>query len=250
MHWQREVIDLNGTHYNSSHSYEDFNLLRTAPKKISPPQIKSNLIDNPGGNGKIDLSTSHTGVPLYNDRIITESFMIPFAQKRSEHILSEIYRILDGAKAQIWFDEQPDYYWVGKPMVKNVDKSNDTHLKLDIESEVFPFKYERFSSLDDWEWDYLNFETGIIREYNDIYIDGECYVEIIGTKMPSIPKFYLSDVTADISVEYYDAALDRTALVNLSQKEDTSDIIIREGLCRLHFYGVGYVSIEYRGGIL
>lgn len=241
---------MDGTKYGGYHSYEKFGLLRSARPVISDPEVKTHIVDNPGANGDIDLTTSLTGVPQYKNRTITESYIVIGDRRQREHLPSRLYSHFDGSREYIIIDNDPGYMWLGRSLVKGVDKSSETHMKLNIVSDVEPFKYERFSSIDDWEWDYLNFETGIIREYKDIYVDGICEIEIIGTKKPSIPVFHLSNVTSDISVEYYDGVLDRTVLANLSKREDTSDIIIREGINRLSFYGVGHVSIEYRGGIL
>lgn len=240
---------MDGTKYDTHHSHKVFGLLRTARTVISPPEEKKHIVDNPGGNGNIDLSTSLTGVPLYHNRTITESFIIPFVRNKSEKILSKIYQLLDGQLTRIVFDSEPDYYWLGKPMVSGVDKSNETHMVLNIVSDVEPFKYERFSSTEDWEWDSFNFETGIIRDYRDIYVGGELAVEIIGTKMPVSPVFRTSEVLQDMLVEYYDPLLDRTVEASLLDTT-TPDIIIREGAQKLKFTGTGYVTIEYRGGIL
>lgn len=241
---------MNGTKYGGYHSYDKFGLLRSARAIISNPVVKTHIVDNPGGNGSINLTTSLTGVPLYNNRTITESFIVPFGAKKWDALLSELFQYLDGQPMSLIMDSDPGYYWNAVSTVSGVDKSSDTHMKLNIVSDVEPFKYERYSSAEDWEWDHFNFETGVIRDYRDIYVDGELDFEIIGSKAPVIPGFILADVTSDISVGYYDAVLDKSVLVNLSENEDTSDIIIREGINTLHFYGVGYVTIDYRGGIL
>ena len=240
---------MDGTKYDTHHSHNVFGLLRTARTVVSPPVEKKHIVDNPGGSGNIDLSTSLTGVPLYHNRTITEKFIIPFVKNKSEKILSKIYQILDGQLTRIVFDSEPEYYWLGKPMVSDVDKSNETHMRLNIVSDVQPYKYERYSSIEDWEWDSLNFETGIIRDYRDIYVDGYLEFEIIGTKMPVSPVFRTSEVMQDMLVEYYDPLFDRTVEASLLDTA-TPDIIIREGAQKLKFTGTGYVTIEYRGGIL
>lgn len=241
---------MDGTKYGGIHSYDKFGLLRSARPVISDPEVKTHIIDNPGSDGEIDLTTSLTGVPQYKNRTITESYIVIGNKKQREQLPSRLYSHFDGSREFIILDNDPGYMWVGRSMVKGVDKTNETHMKLNIVSNVEPFKYERFSSVQDWEWDCLNFETGIIRDYRELYVNGELDVEIIGTKAPVSPKFRLSGVTSDISVEYYDAVLDTETVANLSKGEDTSDIIIRDGVNVLHFTGNGFVTIEYRGGIL
>ncbi len=241
---------MDGTKYGGYHSYEKFGLLRSERPIISDPEVKTHIVDNPGGNGDIDLTTSLTGVPQYKNRTITESFIAVGNKRLREQLPSKLYAHFDGSREYIIMDSDPGYMWFGRSMVKGIDKTNETHMRLNIVSDVEPFKYERFSSTEDWEWDSLNFETGIIRDYRNLYVNGELDVEIIGTKAPVNPKFRLSGVTSDISVEFYDPALDIETVANLSKGEDSSDIIIREGINVLHFRGKGYVTIEYRGGIL
>ena len=241
---------MNGTIYGSDHSFKEFGLLRSARPVISDPEVKTHIVDNPGGNGEIDLTTSLTGVPLYKNRTITESFVAIGNKRAWEQLPSRLNQLLDGHRNYIIMDSDPGYMWLGRSMLKGTDMTNDTHMKLNIVSNVEPFKYERFSSTEDWEWDCLNFETGIIRDYRDLYVNGELDVEIIGTKAPVSPTFSFWGVASDLIVEFYDHVLDIETVANLSKGEDTSDIIIREGLNVLHFTGKGYVTIEYRGGIL
>ena len=49
---------MDGTKYGGYHSYEKFGLLRSARPVISDPEVKTHIVDNPGANGDIDLTTS------------------------------------------------------------------------------------------------------------------------------------------------------------------------------------------------
>lgn len=241
---------MTGTTYDSKHSYKDFGLIRSARPVISSPTVKRHIIDNPGGNGDIDVSLALYGVPMYNNRTITENYIFPYNSKKWDSVISDINQNLDGIEQFIVIDSDPWYRWLGTPLLATPDKSSETHMKLSVVSEVRPFKYERYSSAEDWLWDDLDFETGIIRDYRDIYIDGSLDFVIIGTKMPASPTFILSDVEEEITVNYFDYVLNHEETVNLSKSEDTSGLIMREGENILHFSGTGYVTINYRGGIL
>lgn len=232
------------------HSFNDFHLIRTALPVISPPKVKTHILSNPCGNGDINVSNILTGIPVYESRTITEFFIIPGNKKQWDEIISSLYQLFDGTEMWIMLDSDPWYKWLGIPLIKNIDKSADTYLKVQIESVVKPFKYEKYSSIEDWLWDDLNFETGIIREYNNINIDGELTYTIIGSKMPVSPSIIVNNEIAGLEVTYYDAILDKTIHVDLIEDNDTSEIIIYEGINNLHFKGAGYISIDYRGGIL
>lgn len=234
-----------GTGINTN-SYKDFGLLRTAPTEISSPVVKKQIVDNPGGNGNIDLTDSLTGVPLYENRQIVEKYIMVGNKQSWDSRLSALYKLLDGQQGNILLDSDPGYFWHGRTLITAVDKSAETHMKITVTSDVEPFKYERFSSNAAWEWDSLNFDTGIIRDYRNIAVDGELIFEIIGTKMPAVPSFSPSNVTDPIQVRFEGKSFDLPA--DLTTEVDS--IVIREGLNVLTFFGKGAVTINFRGGIL
>ena len=111
-----------------------------------------------------------------------------------------------------------------------------------IKATVEPYKNERFSSLEAWEWDTFNFETGIIRDYADIVVDGSYNLAIEGTRKQVVPTFI---TTGEVSVEFngktYNLPAGTSRILN---------IVIVEGENILKFKGNGVVSVEYRGGRL
>ncbi len=241
---------MTGTKYDSKHSFNDFGLIRTVLPVISPPIVKKHILSNPCGNGDIDISNVPTGLPVYENRTITEVFIVPGNKKKWDELISALYQFFDGNEMWIELDSDPWYKWLGVPLIKNIDKSAGTYLKVEIQSTVKPFKYEKYSSVEDWLWDDLNFETGIIRDYRNIDTDGGITFEIIGLKMPTTPKIIVNSEADGLSANYYDRVIDKEFNIELIPDFDTSELILYEGINKLNFVGTGNISIDYRGGIL
>jgi hypothetical protein len=51
-----------------------------------------------------------------------------------------------------------------------------------IEADVDPFKYDVFSSDEDWEWDIFDFENGIINEAAEIVVNGATSFMLVGRR--------------------------------------------------------------------
>lgn len=178
---------MNGVTFGNKHSYKDWGLLLKSRPVITPPKAKTVYIDIPGSDGVIDLTESLTGDVQFNNRTIKCEFVVIDARIRWANIYSEIMDYLHGQKLRVRFDEDPTYYYEGRLQV-NEWKSDKVTSTITIEGNVEPYKYELFSSTEDWEWDSFNFESGIIRDYRDIGITtvGQ-KVTIIGSRKQAVP---------------------------------------------------------------
>ena len=157
--------------------------------------------------------------------------------------ISEISNYLHGKKLKIILDEDSSFYYYGRLTVNNF-KSNKSTGTISIEAEVEPYKYDLYSSLEDWLWDSFNFETGIIYELKEIKIIEKKQVTIVGRRQKSVPTIDVID-TENMIVEF------ENNKYSLNKgKQRVLNIEIKEGENVLNFYGNGTVSIEYRGGSL
>lgn len=232
---------MKGVLFGEKHSYDDWGLTLKKRPEISPPSPKTVYVDVPGSDGVIDLTDSLTGYTNYNNRTMKCTFNVTAARNRWSNIYSEIMGYLQGKKLKVILDEDPSHYYIGRFQVNNWE-SNKATSTIIIEGNVEPYKMERFSSLEPDEWDSINFEIGVIRDYRNISVNGTKTVAIDGTTKPIVPSFTVtgSDLTVTFKGATYELPVGTTKLTG---------IIIREGVNDLIFDGNGEVSIDYRGGI-
>ena len=232
---------MNGVLFGSKHSYKDWGLLLAERPIISPAPVKGNYLDVPNANGLLDLTAKFGGVK-YGNRDIKMKFHIMHDRKDWSELCSEIQDYLHGQDMKIILDEDPTYYYTGRLTVDEWASSKVTSV-IAISGYVFPYKLERFTSLEAWEWDNFNFEKGIIRDYKDLVVDGVYKLEIEGKRMEVIPTFTVSGESLDVEFNgnTYTLPLGTSEILN---------IILTEGHNTLTFTGHGKVSVLYQGGRL
>lgn len=235
---------MDGVTFGVMHSYEDWGLYLTEKPSISPPAPKTDYIDVPGSNEKIDFSDIFGDV-FYEYRTITCTFLVIHRRKSWDNIYSEILNYLQGQKMNIILDDDPSFYWVGRAKISEW-KSNRKNATVVIEATVEPYKYELASSIEDWLWDPFNFETGIIREYGSLTVDGTLVVNVIGRREKVIPEFIVNSsdksgmnvIFQGVSYHLDDGI---SSVINIETSEGDNLLTIQ---------GTGTISIDYRGGSL
>ncbi len=211
-------------------------------KKIEPPEVRTQLLEVPGRNGSIDLSESLTGDVTYNNRIID---IVLNGKKRKEEwppLMSSFMNEIHGKMVNVVLRDDPQYYYHGRAYVQADFALGVEVASFTLQIDADPFKYERFSGTEDWLWDPFSFVDGVIREYNEIEVNGETELIIPGTRMPVIPVFATS---AAMSVSFGGRIYQLSAGQN-----KIYDIVLRDGENVLKFTGIGTVSVDYRGGSL
>lgn len=233
-----------GITFGTKHTWRDWRLVPTSRPVFLPPDVKTVEVDIPGSDGILDLTESLTGDVKFNNRAGSIEFQV---ENRSNwvDVYSEIMGYLHGQRMRAILDDDPDFYYMGRFNV-NAWKSEKNHSLITIDYNVEPYKMERFSSLEDWEWDSFNFETGIIREYKEIRVDGSLTFTIAGRRKTVVPAFtVVSDDGSGLQVRFngtiYDLPDGTSRVLN---------IVIMSGTNTLYFTGNGTVSIDYRGGRL
>lgn len=230
-----------GVTFGDKHTYLDWGLLPKSRPTVAPPDVVTNYVDVPGLDGQLDLSEVLTGRVGYQTRDFSAEFLVIDARNRWYTLYSEILDTLHGQRVKIILDEDPVYYYMGRVTV-NTLKSDRKTATISLKAVCDPYKLEIAGSLDDWLWDTFNFETGIIRDYKALTVDGTLTLTIPGTRRPCIPTITTSTaMTAAFgSKEYALTAGDNRI----------SGICITQGDNVLTFTGNGTVSIDYRGGRL
>lgn len=223
------------------HTLRDWGLAIGNNNYIKEPVQETLYVDVPGMNGFLDMSEINTGHPVYKYRML-ELKVGAFNKRMTwDAVMSSIRNSIEGRVVRIIFDNDLGYYWTGRVTVKGFDRVRELGT-FTIQIKAEPYKMECFSSLEDWEWDAFNFETGIIREYKELAVDGELVLIVPGNRKEIIPSFSCS---APMEVVFNG--------ITYQLPEGVSRVIgieITEGENILTFMGSGTVSVDYRGGSL
>lgn len=134
---------MHGVIFGEKHTYRDFGLLMKSRPDISPPEPKLKLIPVPGSDHVIDLTESLTGRIHYEPREISFEFIMMAERSRWPSLYSEIMTYLHGKRIRIIMDDDPNFYYIGRVTVGNLDPEKKTAV-LKMKAEVEPYKYERF----------------------------------------------------------------------------------------------------------
>ena len=226
-------------------TWADWYLIPSSRPVINPPEVKTKYIDIPGSDYQIDLSTVLTGDVAYGPRTGSLEFIVDNGHEEWYNLYSKILDYLHGRIQKATLEDEPSYYYEGRFTV-NQWKSDPHNSKIVIDYNLAPYKYDQFSSLEDWVWDTFSFETGVIREYKDLEVNGTLEFIVVGQRMRVTPSFIVSskdgsgmDVTFNGSTYHLNDGTSRVV-----------NILTVEGENKLTFKGNGKVSIEYRGGRL
>ena len=218
---------------------------------FNPPSPKTKLVDVPGADWHLDLSTVLTGDIAYNAREGSLEFIVDngqYSDYKAETWATHYSKILDylhGKVLNATLEDDPGFYYTGRFAI-NEWRSDPENSKIVIDYNVSPFKHEAASSLEDWVWDTFNFETGIVREYKDLTVDGSLTFIIVGRRMHASPTFIVKStdkkgMTVTFNGSTYKLPDGTSRVVN---------IVTSEGDNKFVFKGNGMVSIDYRGGCL
>ena len=237
--------------FGDKNTWADWYLIPSSRPVFNPPVPKTKYVDIPGADWHLDLSTSLTGDIPYNGRTGSFEFIVDNGQLSDYNastwfvLYSKILDYLHGKLIKATLEDDPSFYYQGRFSV-NQWKSDPHNSKVVIDYTVSPYKYEAFSSLEDWEWDSFNFETDIIREYKDLEVNDSLEFVIVGRRMAVTPSFIVkSNDGKGMKVTFngttYDLPDGTSRVVNIRTVE---------GENKLTFTGNGTISIDYRGGCL
>lgn len=228
--------------FGTKNTWDDWHLIPTSRPLFNPPSVKTNLIEIPGGDGALDLTTALAGRPLYKNRTGSLEFYVDNDFRDWTVLYSEIMVYLHGQKMRAVLEDDPSYYYEGRFAV-NAWKSNKERSSLVIDYDVNPYKNDILGTDEEWIWDTFNFETGIIRYYKDLPVSGSLSVTVIVDMMPVSPTITTSaaGMTVTFSGETY----------NLSKGVNhVPEIVLPQGSNVLTFTGSGTITIRQTGGRL
>lgn len=226
---------------NGIHMLKSYKMALKERNCVQPPNPKTFYQDVPGADGSLDLSDATAGRIVYERRIITLNFGCGYQLEHWPAIYSEIMKNFHGKIGKLIFDDDEGYYYTGRMKVTDY-KRVQTLGMFTITVEADPYKYEIVSGDEDWLWDTLDFEDGMIREYGNISVDGTYNMIIDGTEKWTIPDIVVSeDMTVIFEGKEYQIKKGINKLYG---------IVIRDGEHTIAFRGKGTVSVKYRGAVL
>lgn len=231
---------MQGITFGDKHTFNDWNLY-LASLTISVPKIKENTIEVPGRDGVIDLSDILDNDIKYDNRTIEAEFITVKPISLFPSIYSEVMNYLHGKKMKIILDKDTGFYYIGRVKVDKTETDKRMG-KIVIKAEVDPYKYEIYSSTEDWIWDTFSFEDGIIREYKDLQVNGTMRLTIIGLRKVIHPIITTSKAII-LTFNNKNYAIPKG-------KSELLDVNLVQGDNYLLFTGNATISIEYRGGSL
>lgn len=216
----------------------------------STPDPRANMVEVPGRNGLLDL-TSALGIVTYGQRSVWGAVKMVDTTRRLTQRYSDILNKFHGQRCKMVLDDEPDYYYDGRCSVSREYIDNGAQaIRFDLDAD--PLKYPVYASDEDWLWDPFNFETGVIREYKNITINGTTVITVIGYEQPESPKFYVTLNSGQSSMRMvYDSVT--YYLYNGMNSFPAVVIQSEDPKVDLHtftFTGYGRVSIDMKGGIL
>lgn len=186
--------------------------------RITPPAIKENYVDIPGGDSSLDLTETVGGI-VYNDGLIDFKFTL-FDFSRKEDMKNDLH----GKRLQIVLEREPEFYYDGR-----LSCSSDVWVagryELSMSAKVKPYKYEVQETL------HTERVNGTARE-----------LKLINTRMPVMPNI---TVDGDIYLTYEGNRYHmETGIYQIPE------VTLYEGLNRIKLSGKGTVRLEYRRGRL
>lgn len=171
--------------FGDKNTWDDWRLVPETRPVVNPPEPKVSVIDIPGSDGVLDLTNALSKYTNFSNRtgsidfIVVNDFYYPVDDERQWYaVYSDILNYLHGQKMKMILEDDLQYYYEGRFSV-NEWKSDKNFSRITIDYDVGPYKWNIFSSTDDWLWDPFNFETSLIPtdEYRDIPIDSWTFDE-------------------------------------------------------------------------
>lgn len=231
--------------FGDKNTWDDWHLIPTSRPLFNPPNVKTQYVDIPGSYGTLDLSESLTGYPLFENREGSNEFIVHNGYWDWSTAYSTIMNYLHGQTMRAILEDDKDFYYEGRFAV-NEWKSDEHWSIITIDYNVYPFKKEMFSGIEDWLWDPFNFETGIIRNYKNLEVDGTLNV-VIGARNEFVTPIIKATITGGNSLS---VLFDGETYELKNGDNVIPEIIIGNVEKTLTFTGNGTVNIDYRGGSL
>lgn len=228
--------------FGDKNTWDDWHLIPSERPSVVPPPVVTKFVDIPGMDGSLDLTEALVGRPTYGRRSGKWKFILANDYGEWQIRYSTIMNYLHGQEMEVRLEDDPDYFYFGRLDVEEFKTDPDQNWStITIEYNLMPFKYDLVSSIDDWIWDTFNFETGVIRDYRSLAVNGSLSIMMVGSEIPLVPDIILSE---GMTVEYNGV----TVVYDNAGTYHAIELAIVPGDHEMTFTGTGIVTVYFRGG--
>lgn len=228
--------------FGEKNTWDDWHLIPRTRPVFNPPAVKTRFVEIPGGDGSLDLTTALPGRASFQNRTGSFEFIAENGFRDWSALYSEIMAYLGGKRMKAILEDDPQYYYEGRFRL-NEWKSEENWSSIVIEYEVGPYKKNLISAGDDWLWDTFNFETDVIRSYENLPVNDSLEVVIIGDDMPVSPIIIASAEGMSVVFEGQTYSLQKGS-------NYIPELTIQDGENTMVFSGEGTVTIKCERGRL
>lgn len=157
------VSAMKGKHTVASkaNSWNDWFIVPSSRPSIVQPTPKEERLDLPGANGDIDLTSILTGYPVFNNRTGTIEFVAMNTTRNWSDRYSKLASFLNGQKMYMILLDDPLWYYEGRFTIKDW-QSDPKWSKISVSYTLYPYKRALTRVDEDYLWDSLDFDDGVI----------------------------------------------------------------------------------------
>ena len=241
---------------NVANTWDRWHLVPSTRPHVSPPELKTNVVDLPGYNGFVDLSDLLFLGPTYGQRKGSWQFIAHPDYHISEpwhYKYSDIMQFLHGKYHTVILEDDPYFYYEGRLSV-NQWATGKSFSQITIDYVLQPFKKEILMSDQDWLWDPFSFVDGIIRSYKDIVVNGS-YQLRVKTGEERVHPSISNTGSSDIYITYYPnyGGVTTRKMISSGTSVTYDDLYFQNDMgvnWPIQFDGNSTVSVSFRGGWL
>lgn len=235
--------------FGDKNTWDDWKLVAQTRPLFLPPDLKTNYVEVPGTDGVMDLSETLTGEILFKNRKGSISFYVMNGYMPWEQRYSQIMNYLHGQKMNAFLEDDPGFYYEGRFSV-NKWASEKSRSEIVIEYDVAPYKIDMYSSADAWLWDPFNFDTGVIRDYSNVLVNGTLNITMYGSRKTTIPNFIATLTNPNEPMVLTWSKISDMTFTVIDGVNKFPDIKVKDDISTFTITGHGVISIDYRGGSL
>lgn len=127
-------------------SWDDWHLISKDRPYIAQPTPKTKYVELAGASGSIDLTEALTGLPTYNDRTGSLTFIIDYDYWENWYdVYNDISNYLNGYRYKLMLEDEPYCYYVGRFSVSSYAPGNSASspwATITINYTLYPYKYK------------------------------------------------------------------------------------------------------------